>query len=54
MQEFQSGHDVCNIVGMLRTSFKGSFLLLEGGTDCSVMDSFVDPVDCKTISLFIY
>ena len=49
MKEFQSGEDVFNEVGMLRTVFPGTVLLLEGSSDCSVIDNFIDADKCKSI-----
>ena len=39
--------DIANDIRMLRTSFKGAFLIVEGPVDERFYNSFIDPAACR-------
>jgi len=44
-----TAHSIANEVRMTRSLHKGTFLLVEGGTDARVFKRFVDKANCKVI-----
>ncbi len=49
MREMLSADDVFSELGLLRTSFSGALVLLEGSSDCSVIDGFIASDKCRSI-----
>jgi hypothetical protein len=49
MRKHLTGYDIFNELCMVRTKFAGSLLLLEGSTDCTLFDAFIDSAKCETI-----
>jgi len=44
-----SATDIANEISMMRSSFSGSFLVVEGTTDSRLYGKFIDKNDCKII-----
>jgi Protein of unknown function (DUF4435) len=47
MQEFIDSHSISNELRMIRSSFAGSFLIVEGNTDKKVYQNFIEPKHCQ-------
>jgi Protein of unknown function (DUF4435) len=47
MQEFIDSHSISNEIRMIRSSFAGSFLIVEGNTDKKVYQNFIEPKHCQ-------
>src|SRR6266511_1437127 len=49
MKQYLTADDIVAEVEMVRTQFKGTVLLLEGDTDCRLLDQLIDSPLCRTL-----